>query len=72
MTKTFERFLRSFSDEDLRAFTLERGKQRPPYWRTMQVALRIERDRRGMQPDGEWAPAAPGSKGAKSAHDVSA
>jgi hypothetical protein len=72
MTKTFERFLRSFSDEDLRAFTLERGKQRPPYWRTMQVALRIERDRRGMQADDEWTTPTPGDKVAKSAHEVSA
>ena len=48
MTKTFERFLRSFSDEELEAFARDRSRLRPPYWRAMQVALRIERDRRGL------------------------
>ena len=48
MTKTFERFLRSFSDEELVSFAQERSRVRPPYWRFLQVALRIESDRRGL------------------------
>jgi hypothetical protein len=48
MTKTFERFLRSFSDEELASFARERSHIRPPYWRSLQVALRIESDRRGL------------------------
>ena len=49
MTKTFERFLRSFSDEELARFAQERQRIRPPYWRFLQVALRIEADRRGLR-----------------------
>ena len=49
MTKTFERFLRSFDDEDLARFAQERERIRPPYWRFLQVALRIESDRRGLR-----------------------
>ena len=52
MTKTFERFLHAFTDEELIAFAQERGRVRPPYWKTMQLALRIEADRRGLHPDG--------------------
>jgi hypothetical protein len=48
MTRAFERFLRSFSDEELLAFARDRGAQRPPYWRTLRVALAIELDRRGL------------------------
>jgi hypothetical protein len=51
MTKTFERFLRSFSDEDLDAFARDRREKRPPYWRVMEVALRIELSRRGLALD---------------------
>ncbi len=53
MTKTFERFLRSFSDDELRAFARERAKVRPPYWRLMQLALRIELGRRGLRLEDE-------------------
>ena len=49
MTKTFERFLRSFSDEELVSFAQERSRIRPPYWRFLQGALRIEADRRGLR-----------------------
>ena len=63
MTKTFERFLRSFSDEDLEAFARERSALQPPYWRTLRVALRIELDRRGLDA-GVVTPAARTSKGA--------
>jgi hypothetical protein len=51
MTKAFERFLRSFSDEDLAAFARDRGEKRPPYWRVMEMALRIELSRRGVALD---------------------
>jgi hypothetical protein len=51
MTRTFERFLRSFSDEELSAFARERSAVRPPYWKLMRVALRIETDRRGLRRD---------------------
>ena len=51
MTKTFERFLRSFSDEDLEVFARERGAVSPPYWRALRTALRIELDRRGLRSD---------------------
>ena len=37
MTKTFERFLRSFSDAELKAFAHTRAEVRPPYWRAMQL-----------------------------------
>ena len=53
MTKTFERFLRSFSDDELQAFAQERGKVRPPYWKVMQLALRIELSRRGLRMEDE-------------------
>jgi hypothetical protein len=48
MTKTFERFLRSFTDDELAAFVQDRAEARPPYWKTMQLALRIEASRRGL------------------------
>ena len=51
MTRTFERFLRSFSDEELTAFARQRSAVRPPYWKLMRVALRIETDRRGLHRD---------------------
>ena len=54
MTRAFERFLRSFSDDDLVTFARERGEVRPPYWRAMQVALRIEYDRRGLRTAEDW------------------
>ena len=53
MTRTFERFLRSFTDEELTAFAQERARIRPPYWRVMQLALRIESDRRGLRLEDE-------------------
>lgn len=53
MTKTFTRFLRSFSDEELVAFAQDRSVVRPPYWKLMQVALRIELDRRHISPSDE-------------------
>ncbi len=51
MTKTFERFLGSFSDEELVRFAVDRGTARPPYWRMMRLALQIEAGRRGLQLD---------------------
>ncbi len=48
MTKTFERFLRSFSDEELTRFAQEREAVRPPYWRVMRLALQIELSRRSL------------------------
>ena len=48
MTKTFERFLRSFSDEELVRFAAERSLVRPPYWRMLHLALQGERARRGL------------------------
>ena len=53
MTQAFERFLRSFSDEELTAFAQERRRVNPPYWKLMQVALRIEASRRGLALDQE-------------------
>ena len=53
MTRTFERFLRSFTDEELTAFAQERARIRPPCWRVMQLALRIESDRRGLRLEDE-------------------
>lgn len=53
MTRTFERFLRSFSDEELTAFAQDRARVRPPYWKTLQLAMRIETDRRGLRLDDE-------------------
>jgi hypothetical protein len=61
MTKTFERFLRSFSDEQLASFAQERGRIRPPYWRALQVALRIESDRRGLRYEADVPGSASGS-----------
>jgi len=55
MTKTFERFLHAFTDEELIAFARERSRVQPPYWKTMQLALRIEADRRALHLDGELA-----------------
>ena len=51
MTSTFERFLRSFTDEELTTFAQERARVRPPYWNLMRTALRIESDRRGLSLD---------------------
>ena len=53
MTKTFQRFLRSFSDAELTAFAQDRARVRPPYWKVMALALRIEADRRGLALDDE-------------------
>ena len=55
MTKTFERFLRSFSDEELIAFAEERCRVQPPYWKVLRVALRIEASRRGLRLDEDLA-----------------
>ena len=55
MTKTFERFLRTFTDEELIVFAEERSRVHPPYWRVMQLALRIEADRRGLRVDDDVA-----------------
>lgn len=63
MTKSFERFLHSLSDEDLVAFARDRDDKRPPYWRVLQVALRIELGRRGLILDEGRAEAAFGSGG---------
>lgn len=61
MTKTFERFLRSLSDEDLLRFAEARRAVEPPYWRVMRLALAIETGRRGLEVDPQWlGPAAPG------------
>ena len=68
MTKTFERFLHAFTDEELIAFALERGTVQPPYWKTMQLALRIEADRRALHLDGELAEAAVIPAPGRSAH----
>jgi hypothetical protein len=57
MTKAFERFLRSFSDDDLAAFAKEQVEKRPPYRRVMEVALRIELDRRDLRLDTGSEPA---------------
>jgi hypothetical protein len=48
LTKAFERFLRSFSDDDLTAYAQEQLESRPPFRRVMEVAVRIELDRRGL------------------------
>lgn len=72
MTKTFERFLRSFSDEDLTAFARDREVRRPPYWQAMQVALRIEAARRGLHLDGDWSGPTPPRQAEPPAHEVSA
>ena len=53
MTKTFERFLRSFSDEDLASFVRDRGRVRPPYWKAMRLALQVEAARRDLRFDQE-------------------
>lgn len=49
MTSTFERFLRSFSDEELTAFAQDRARVRPPYWKALRLALRVESDRRDLR-----------------------
>lgn len=72
MTRTFERFLRSFSDEELAAFARQRAKVRPPYWRVMQVALRIEADRRGLRRDEEPVEPMSGESAAEEVHTGSA
>jgi hypothetical protein len=59
MTKTFERFLRSFSDEELVAFAGERSRLQPPYWRALMLALRIEAGRRGLHLENELPPPTP-------------
>lgn len=51
MTKTFERFLRSFSDDELIAFAQERGRVRPPYWKVLRLALQVEAGRRQLRLD---------------------
>jgi hypothetical protein len=61
MTKTFERFLRSFSDDELIAFAQERHLVQPPYWKVLRVALRIEADRRGLRLDEDLAKAIAGT-----------
>jgi hypothetical protein len=48
MTKTFERFLRSLTDDELTVFARERSKVRPPYWKSMRLALAVEASRRGL------------------------
>ncbi len=58
MTKTFERFLHAFTDEELVAFARERSGVQPPYWKTMRLALRIEAERRGLALEGELGEAA--------------
>ena len=57
MTKTFERFLRSFTDEELAAFAQDRGRVRPPYWKAMRLALRVEATRRSLRLDEHLAEA---------------
>lgn len=58
MTRAFERFLRSFSDDDLTAFAREQVAKRPPYRRLMEVALRIELARRDLRLDMDPEPEA--------------
>jgi len=53
MTRTFERFLRAFDDDELALFARDRATARPPYWRAMQLALQVEADRRGIRLDHE-------------------
>jgi hypothetical protein len=55
MTKTFERFLRSFTDDELTAFAQDRGRARPPYWKLLRLALLVEADRRQLRFDGATA-----------------
>jgi hypothetical protein len=57
MTRTFERFLRSFSDDELIAFARERSNVGAPYWKVMRLAIRIEADRRGLGHDKDLADA---------------
>ena len=49
MTETFERFLRSFSDDELAAFARDRVRARPPHWKLLRLALSIESERRGLR-----------------------
>ena len=51
MTKTFERFLRSFTDDELIAFAQDRRRARPPYWKAMRLALQVEAARRRLRLD---------------------
>ena len=51
MTKSFERFLHAFSDDELVAFAQDRSLAQPPYWKVMRLALRIEATRRGLALD---------------------
>ena len=51
MTKTFERFLRSFTDDELIAFAQDRRRARPPYWKVMRLALQVEATRRQLRLD---------------------
>jgi hypothetical protein len=55
MTKTFDRFLRAFSDEELVAFAQDRSRAHPPYWKVLRLALLIEADRRGLRMEVEEA-----------------
>jgi len=59
MTKTFERFLHSFSDEELTAFAQDRRSVQPPYWKVMRLALHIEAGRRGLRFDEDLAETIP-------------
>ncbi len=70
MTKTFERFLRSLSDEDLLRFAEARRAVEPPYWRVMCVALAIEAGRRGLEVDPQWL--GPGASGGARARRMTA
>ena len=72
MTKTFERFLRSFSDEELATFARERSRVRPPYWRFLSMALRIESDRRGLGLEEDVLDATAGSAAKREARRGSA
>mgnify|MGYP001815792258 CR=1 FL=1 len=55
MTKTFERFLHSFSDDQLIAFAQDRGRVRPPYWKVLRLALEVEANRRQLRLDADDA-----------------
>jgi hypothetical protein len=53
MTKTFERFLRAFTDDELIAFAQDRGRVRPPYWKVLRLALQVEAGRRRLGSDAD-------------------
>ena len=59
MTKTFERFLRSFTDDELTLFAQERAAVHPPYWKVMRLALQIELGRRGLKLEDDVAQVLP-------------